>query len=210
MTGTFRWAVFLLSAFLFGSTGGYLGFRLAELRPVSGDLSSKSITVRASRFELIDDSGRVLATLASSPEAGTANLSFYDDKGRLRETVGMQAGERDLSFPKRWLGYRPVIEFFGEDGHSRFNIALDRWDKPLMAMGAPDSEAQIVLGHGSMNDEGMVSDTPVWMIGLQAPDKTAVAKMGTINSLAGKQAKAFLEIKDQQHQWHSRDAKGRP
>jgi len=186
----------ILTGLCVGFVGGYGGFWVGHWQSMKS-LHAMAPVVRSSRFELVDRDGRLLSTLAGDPEKGSVGISFYDENGKVRTTVGLQAAERLPS--RQWSQYRPSILFFGNDGGSRLQLVLDAWDKPVMYMGSADWEGRVILGHGSISSEGGTGDSRVWALGFTTPGRVATTLIGTTEALGANRATGFIGLKDRDH-----------
>jgi len=184
----------ILTALCVGFVGGYAGFWVGRWQATR---SSHPSAIRASRIELVGPDGRTLSTLAQDPAKGSAGVSFCDENGKVRVTVGLQATERLPS--GRWSKYEPSIIFLGEDGGSRLELILDTWDRPTMYMGSADRERRVVLGHDGISSEGGVGDSPVWALGFTTPGRAATTLIGTTEALGTDHATGFIALHDRTH-----------
>jgi hypothetical protein len=119
-----------------------LGFTIVGL--VSCARTGQVDVLRANRFELIDETGRVRATLAidavpvhpqyekgeadaTSPTRRQVSLTFFDDGGNRRAAVGLHYGERGfLRFEDR-LGQERIVL---DDGPSMTILKLSNPSDP--------------------------------------------------------------------------------
>ena len=197
-----RGSITLASALVLGFIGGYAGQHFAQRYQAGGSGIDVPIVRRASRFELIDDSGRVRAVLGTQPDVGSVGLIFYDENGKVRQVVGTQALERDAVNPHLWFQYRPVIEFLNANGRSTLNLALDRWDKPFMVMSSAEWEGQVILGHMATGDDRAASDTPLWRLSIEAPQRAALAEFGVVDAHDRVKSTAFGVLQDDRQHWN--------
>jgi len=119
------------TAFLAALAGGVVS-RLLTTEPVS---ASRYGTIRATRFELVDESGRTRAFIGTDSERDTA-LVFLDDQRRERAIVGV------------WYGsYSPRLVMRGGDGKDRVIVHLSPRvdDRPTIFLRDHDS-TRVSLG----------------------------------------------------------------
>jgi hypothetical protein len=185
----------ILIALCVGFVGGYGGFWVARWQAAK---SSDHGVIRASGIELVGPGGKVFSTLAQDPSNGSAGMSFYDENGKLRATVGLRAAARLPS--GQWSKYAPSVVFLGNDGGSRLELLVDTWDKPVMYMGSADWEGRVVLGHGGISSEGPPpGDSPVWELGFTTPGRTGTTLIGTAEAFGSRHATSFIGLNDQTH-----------
>ena len=122
-----RNVLFLALASLFGFIGGTVQ---TWLRPAQ---TAAPAVVRATRFELVDDSGRLISFWGFD---GRKHLVFtFLDKGRNDlATLGLSSGNA------------PFLDLVGKDGKSRLILQLFGDDRPLLAMSDGHYEGRIMLG----------------------------------------------------------------
>ncbi len=116
----------LLSAFL----GVVVGAIIARGGPSS---SAAPAVVRASRFELVDDSGNT-AGIWGKDSQGQIVLSFQGKSGAKLATFGFSSGEF------------PFLKLQGRDGKTRAVFCLYDDDKPLLGMSDGNFEGRVLLG----------------------------------------------------------------
>ena len=95
----------------FGFLGGYAAFRLANQKSSSTNLGESPV-VRATRFELVNESGKRLATWSADSAIGTVSISFFDEHGKVRTTLGTTMRYSSASEAH----YTPLLEMKGNDG----------------------------------------------------------------------------------------------
>jgi hypothetical protein len=101
-------ALLIVVAWVAGATGG-----VASRFLFPDDLRSlRSGPVRATRFDLVGEGGKTIASLAPEPEFAAA-LVFWDSQRQPRAKLGVLNGP-----------FAPVLEFRGRDGKSRILAVL--------------------------------------------------------------------------------------
>jgi hypothetical protein len=111
---------------------GFLGGSLVTLiRPVA--VASADNIVKASRLELVDDAGRIRATLGFGGAGHQPLLTFFSESGKDMTSVGLSD---DL----------PVLRFRGTDGKTRAIFRLTASERPQLAMGDDRWEGRVMLG----------------------------------------------------------------
>jgi hypothetical protein len=90
-------------------------------------------TVRASRFELVNGSGTVVATWEAG-QGNEAHLRFLPSAGNARIEIGVLSDGH------------PLVQMAGRDGKRRIVMELDQYDKPMLGMGDERWEGRVLLG----------------------------------------------------------------
>ncbi len=84
-------AVTVVMSIVTGFVGGLAGGALVAPAPATAQHSSKLMrVVTAEEFRVVDDKGRVVASLGTEPSLLT-RLNFYDRDGGLRASLGLSA-----------------------------------------------------------------------------------------------------------------------
>ncbi len=103
--------------------------------------------VRATRFELIDGSGRIVAGLEPSPDG--PRLRFIDQEGRSRIELGMHGDES------------PYVVLIGNDKRPRVSIRVDSFGNPNVTMSDDQWDGRLSLG-AHPSDLPAVGPLPDW------------------------------------------------
>lgn len=179
-----RELLMLLLAGLFGFVGGIPSGRLQ-----SAKAAAEPQIVRASRFELVDRSGRTVAALGRN-QTGEVVLTFDGAGGRELAAFGLH---HDRS---------PFLNLMGKDGKIRLTLSLGRADKPLLGMGDEREEGRVLLGFmeqdapagasSSWDDWGLLFRSPASLadlasIGLVADSKGVPSGRVAVRSATGRQ-----------------------
>ncbi len=148
-----REAVLLLTAGALGFVGG----SLARQRSAAADASPQ--VIRASRFELVDESGRVVAFWGHDDYRHTV-IAFTPDGGA----------------EAAWFGVDSVasgtLRVGGEGGHATLNL----WrGKPVLAMGDKRFATRLLLGFIQSDYPSPAEDS--WALMFRRPD---LAVVGTL------------------------------
>lgn len=124
---------------LISTLSGFLGGAIVS-SSVYGEPPVHPTAVRATGFELIDESGKVLATLRRGSD-GTAALGFR--RGDSQESVQIGVS-RDGS---------PFLAMYGPDSTVRLKLYLFDGERPLLAMNEREYEGRVLLGMTSHKGE---------------------------------------------------------
>jgi hypothetical protein len=172
---------------LFGALGawGYVYFQ--------GQPNSENRTVRATRFELTDHEGRVLATLDKDANGDTV-LSFLTEQSSQRETKG-----RVASFGASRKG-DPFIRFAGIDGRARLLMHLIQQDKPVLLMSDGAFEGRLLLGFVTADAPSPKDDD--WALLFKGP---SVAGIGSIKNPSSGRHQGFVFGALRSHQAEQRN-----
>lgn len=118
---------------------GFLGGVLAEHRRATSSLLSTPTSVRAKRFEVVDEGGRVVAELTAHA------LNLLDNSGRIRATLRLEQNDNgELAFSDgKWEG-RAVFGFSGSDTPSQSDddwgvLILNPQHMPVVSLGTTDT-----------------------------------------------------------------------
>lgn len=90
--------------------------------------------VRATRFELLDDSGRTLAVLGRTPTRDTG-LSFLASDGKQLAVLGVEANQ--MAF----------LTLAGGDGNGRADLRIGWHERPFLVMGDEKFRVRVKLGY---------------------------------------------------------------
>jgi hypothetical protein len=127
----------LVASSLVGAIGGLMAVLLAsrfglfwQSAPVYAEPSS---VLRATRFELIDQSGHARGVIECRAGKDPALRLTSQDGATL-----LELGLIDSS--------GPYLKFFGSDRQQRLAITMNMLGKPVLAMGDEDSPSKVVFG----------------------------------------------------------------
>jgi hypothetical protein len=146
-------------------TAGYAG---AALRG-HPDPTGLHATVRATRFELVDSSGRAIAILAANPaspgggDAGAA-LVLTDPRGVRRCELGISRGNS-----------APFLRLYGGDGAERVGVLLGYHDDPVLTL-RDAQRIRTILGARHGDTPGPSEDQ--WGLSLYGRKEGADASIG--------------------------------
>jgi len=159
---------------------GLLGGVLAvQLSPSKVEAAQPNI-VRATRFELVDESGKVKAFLGYD---GTESvIAFLNRDGKIRVKLGMSLELGDQ-----------ILTFLGTDGRSRVTITTDAYGKPSLNMGDESSESRILLGF-IPNDTPSPQDDAWGLVLLQPGKFSDWAHIGTLRDPRSGKLRASIAI----------------
>ena len=138
----------LICASMFGFLGGSLS---APLRPAN---ASDLNVVRATRFEIVDNSGTPVAFWGPT-DTKELVLAFRDQSKNQVAAFGIHSNGS------------PFLDLSGADGKSRVRVQLEENQKPQLAMSDEAWEGRLLLGF-------VASDVPIptdgdWALRLRAP-----------------------------------------
>lgn len=115
-----------LSTLLTLGIGAAVGSYMATIRPANADGTNTPTVVRASRFELVDSTGKRKASMHLA-STGEPLLFMYDNQGKMRLSLSI-------------MGNQPGIDLGDAKGNSR--IALSVHDQGAELAMADDQETQ--------------------------------------------------------------------
>ena len=128
---------FVLAALAVAS--GFLGGVLAEHRRANSSLRSTPVSVRAGRFEVVDDGGRVVAELTGHA------LNLLDGSGRIRATLRLEQNDNgELAFSDGKWEARAAFGFRGSDTPSQSDddwglVIINPQHMPVVSLGTTDT-----------------------------------------------------------------------
>lgn len=155
---------------------GYLGGVLSSQPPAAA--SSRDV-VRASRFELVNGAGAVVAGWEAESN-GAVRLNFLHDQ---RTSIALGT----------LTDGRPFLRMDGQDGKNRISLDLVQGDKPLLVMSDERWEGRVHLGFMTP-DTFPYSNWDHWGLLFRAVgSEHAVAGMGMTNTRSNP-AEPFLRI----------------
>ncbi|MBI3684003.1 MAG: hypothetical protein HY235_26830 [Acidobacteria bacterium] len=142
---------------VFGLIGGILSTSIR----LAGQATPE--VLKASRFELVDESGRQIG-IWGLQDTGGAELNFSSKEGRVLASFGIREA------------HSPFLTMYGQDGKIRVTIQLGNRDKPVIGMGDEDWEGHVLLGslEHDVRSEQAAED---WGLLFRGP--------GTVHDIAG-------------------------
>jgi hypothetical protein len=178
---------------VFGAVGAYLYLHLQSPR------TEKATAVQASRFELTDSTGRVVAFWGIDRGNNTV-LAF------LPKTVGDVSPNWELKLPTEPTGFTrqnpneafavglmssqvPFMNLMGKDGNSRALLYLTDQQKPVLHMSDGRSEGRLMLGFVS-NDIPSPGDDE-WALLFRSPN---VAGIGSLKDPANGKYRGYFSV----------------
>ena len=193
MKGFLKQFISWLLSCIFGAVGGYA---YAHWRPVH---ESQNKTVRASRFELADATGKVIAFWGVDRGNNTV-LAF------LQTPVGNAGGREELSLPQqgtRFTGQNrneafavgmlstqiPFMNILGNDGNSRASLYLNQQQKPIFNMADERWESRLELGF--ITGDAPAAEDDDWALRFRAPD---VAGIGSTRDPVDHRYRGYLLV----------------
>jgi hypothetical protein len=180
-----------------GVFGGYAYTRLHSAR------ESGITSIRATRFELIDSKGKVLAFWGSDRGNNTvlAFLQTYSGEtatgefNRPIEQTRFTGQNPNEAFAVGMMSTQiPFMNIVGNDGYSRASLYLTQQQKPVLNMADERRESRLELGFIS-NDAPAPGDDD-WALRFRAPD---VAGMGSIKDPTDRKYRGFLSVERNPH-----------
>jgi hypothetical protein len=159
----------LVVVFLIGSLGAFVQYlftpRMAE--------ASASQVLRGSRFELVDNSGKVKAVLECG-QAKQPRLRMLSEEGVAIIDVGLTGSGS------------PYWSFNGADGSSRVVVKIGFGDKPILLMGDRTSPSKLILGSVQSDAPDPTLDTWAVEFSQPPPHRRPVAGINAILGYEGK------------------------
>lgn len=177
----------------FGAVGGYA---YAHWKLVH---ESQTTTVRASRFELTDATGRVVSFWGGDRGNNTV-LAF------LQTPVENGSGQKEITLPPeatRLTGQNPneaiavgmlstqipFMNILGNDGNSRASLYLNEQQKPIFNMADEKQESRLELGF--ISADAPTSNDDDWALRFRAPN---VAGIGSIRNPVDHRYRGYLSV----------------
>lgn len=162
MTGRQIWPLIL--ATISGFVGGYISSRMQSVSASTTDV------LRASRFELVDESGRRIGAWERDSK-GRSVITFVGKDGNELTTLGLANDS-------------PFLNMAGRDGKVCLTLHLGRADKPLLGMGDENWEGRVLLGFIEHDVPSRHGDD--WGLLFRAPGSLPdLASIGTTSNSAG-------------------------
>jgi hypothetical protein len=154
---------------LVACVSGFLGGALASQ---GGKAAPPPDVVRASRFELVNRAGRMVASWEVTP-ANQVRLQFGSGRAGALEIGSLEDG-------------RPFLRMRGRDGKNRLVMELDTLDKPMIGMGDEKWEGRVHLGFVEPDVLDPASDD--WRLSFSPFGTTRpIASMGMFKAGAGQE-----------------------
>ena len=120
-------------------------------------------TVRATRFELVDDSGKVLGAWGRESNGETA-LSFLGRDAKPLAAFGVNSGRK------------PFLTLSGSDGRMRADLSVGWGERPILAMSDEKWEHRVKLGFLASDAPSLEEET--WGLVFTAPGRRILAGIG--------------------------------
>ena len=142
-----RQALLVVSALVAGFVGGLLGGRLTRPR----DQSAREPVIRARRFELLDETGKIVSYWGIDKDNG-AMLAF--GSYWTSDNAGRSGGRRNLSpdDPRNQravlgvLADSPFLDLRDASGRTRMRLGLSIYEKPILWMADETARSKLWLG----------------------------------------------------------------
>jgi len=174
----------LAASFLAGLAGGLASHFLTPEKRL--DLRQGSI--RATRFELVDEAGSTRAFIGTDNEHDTA-LVFLDDRGRERAKIGLWPSS-----------FTPKLVMRGEDGKDRIRFHLSAVDERAMILLGDHERTRVHLGY-HQNDTGTQDES--WSLAFYDPhDEIALSEGGLYQDYRTKKVTGFFYFKRKDGGFH--------
>lgn len=155
-------------------------------------------TVRASRFELVDSTGKVLAfwgtdrgnnTVLAFLQKSTTEDGTEEVKPSTQQTR-FTGQNRNEAFAFGMMSTQvPFMNILGKDGNSRASLYLTAQQKPILNMADERNESRLELGFIS-NDAPALEDDD-WALRFRAPD---VAGIGSMRDPSDHKYRGYLSV----------------
>ena len=167
----------IVAALTAGFVGGQFHSGSLSTSAASGD------TFRARRFELTDDTGRVLAYWGSNAGVGPS-LHFLDPNGDELITLGLQ-------------GKVPLLNLAGPDSRIRATLRLEGDDlRPILGMGDDNWEGRLLLG--ALPSELSPPSSREWGLILRGPlSRARVVSVVAVRGVAEERVWGRIAVLDQ-------------
>ncbi len=189
MNSFFKQGVCWLISCLFGALGAYAYLRFQPP-------TERANAVRASRFELTDENGKVLGFWGID-RGNNAVLAFIPKTARSSGTIEHSSGQARFTFQNPNEAFAvglmstdaPFMNLLGKDGRSRALLYLTEQQKPVLHMSDGLSESRLLLGFVD-NDAPSTRDDD-WALLFRGPD---VAGIGSIKDPANGKQRGYLSL----------------
>jgi hypothetical protein len=186
----FSW---LLSGVL-GAVGAYAYLHLQSAK------TEKATIVRASRFELTDGTGRVVAfwgidrgnntVLAFLPKGGAGDVGPNGGLKSPAEPAGFTRQNPNEAFAVGLMSSQvPFMNLVGKDGNSRALLYLTDQQKPVLHMSDGRTEGRLMLGFVSSDAPSAGDDE--WALLFRGPD---VAGIGSLKDPANGKYRGYFSV----------------
>ena len=148
-----------------GFIGGSISNRMCPVRAAVPEV------VRASRFELVNESGKQIGSWGRDP-GGQTVLTFVEKDGKEMAGFGLRSDDS------------PFLDMAGRDGKVRLTLRLGARDKPLLGMSDEKWEGRVLLGFIEHDVASPRSDD--WGLLFRAPGSfSGLASIGVTSNPAG-------------------------
>ena len=168
MKSILKQCVSWLLSFVFGVFGGYAytHWHAAKVEKVA--------TLRSSRFELTDNSGRVVAFWGTDRGNDTV-LAFLQKANQDMVPTGYGSNPNEALAVGMTSTQSPFINLQAKDGSSRAQLNLSEYQKPVFIMSDEHYEGRLMLGFIS-NDYPSPEDDD-WALLFRGPDVAGIGSM---------------------------------
>jgi hypothetical protein len=168
---------------VFGVVGGYA---YSQLRV---DRAEKVTTQRASRFELTDSNGRVIAFWGADAGNNTVLAFLQGTTVPAGPTRFTQQNANEAVAVGILSSQAPFINVLGNDGRSRALLYLTERQKPVPNMSDEHSEGRLTLGF--VSSDAPTPEDDDWALQFRAPD---VAQIGSIKDPLDKNYRGVFSV----------------
>lgn len=178
---------------VFGAVGAYVFLHLH----LAG--TKKVTKVQASRFELTDSTGRVVAFWGTDSGSNTVLAFLPKTAGDVSTNGGLNPPSQPNGFTRQnpneafavglMSSQVPFMNLMGKDGNSRALLYLTDQQKPVLHMSDGRSEGRLMLGFVS-NDVPSPGDD-VWALLFRHPD---VAGIGSMKDTANGTYRGYFSV----------------
>jgi hypothetical protein len=165
---------------------GYAGGLLRDATRPSLVFADEPRVVRAQSIELVDNTGKVLASLGS-PKKGYAALAFYNEQGRKEAELGVQGGS--------W----PFLDLNETDGTRLMSLGLGEGRKPQLILSDKDFNGRVFLGVSQPDAPDPAWKYDAWVLRFRGDHGQPLATLGMKTGTAG-----GVLVRDQAgHEWRT-------
>lgn len=162
---------------------GFLGGTLASRAPVQ---ASSPEVVRASKFELLDASGRPVARWETDPKTKNVRLSFLEKGGSVGLDIGVSSD------------VLPFVRMNGRDGKNRIALELGPGDRPGLNMSDARWLGRISLGQAGTDTPDIPDRLDQWVLRFSPFGTTRPAAMIGITNQGGGETEGVLFVNGKQ------------
>lgn len=164
---------------------GFLGGTAAN--PSKQAKAAAPDTVRAARFELVDQSGHPISVWERDHQ-GRAVLAFEGKHGNQTIVLGLRP---DAS---------PFLDMEGPDGRPHMTLRLDARGRPLLGMGDESWEGRVLLGFVAPDTPSKSDD---WGLLFRAPGSGTLASIGVVSDSTGARSGGLFVRTGTGEVWHA-------